>query len=203
MSYKEYNMSRKLEILKSALKLFNETNTQSSTTNHIAKEMGISPGNLHYHYKNREEIVLYLYKQMREKMTLSIEELPKTIQELNEHQKVLMKVQWEYRFFFKEILFLFSRDKELERIYIEDNIAHRSRIKISLGMFMSSGELNIKDEETLDYLVDSVLMSWQFYISYLQTLGKGLDLECSKGAIKYVNDAMKPYVREEENYARA
>ena len=196
-------MSRKLEILKSALKLFNETNTQSSTTNHIAKEMAISPGNLHYHYKNREEIVLYLYKQMREKMTLSIEELPKTIQELNEHQKVLMKVQWEYRFFFKEILFLFSRDKELERIYIEDNIAHRSRIKISLGMFMSSGELNIKDEETLDYLVDSVLMSWQFYISYLQTLGKGLDSECSKGAIKYVNDAMKPYVREEENYARA
>jgi len=203
MSYKEDYMSRKLEILTTALKLFNTTNTQTATTNHIAKEMGISPGNLHYHYKNREEIILYLYKQMREKMTLSIEELPKTIKELNEHQKVLMKVQWEYRFFFKEILFLFSRDKELERLYIEDNIAHRSRIKISLGVFMSSGELNIKDEETLEYLVDAVLMSWQFYISYLQTLGKGLDSECSSGAIKYVNDAMKPYTTQGESDARA
>ena len=49
--------------------------------------MGISPGNLHYHYKNREEIVRLLYVEMREKMVLSIDALPRTLDELNEHQK--------------------------------------------------------------------------------------------------------------------
>ncbi len=49
-------MSTKLKILETARKLFNESNTQTATTNHIAKAMGISPGNLHYHYKNREEM---------------------------------------------------------------------------------------------------------------------------------------------------
>ncbi len=125
-------MSRKLEILETARRLFNETNTQAVTTNHIAKAMGISPGNLHYHYKNREEIIRLLYQEMRERMTLSIDDLPKTLEELSEHQKVLIGIQWEYRFFFREILFLFSRDSELERQYIDDNIAHRSRIKLTI-----------------------------------------------------------------------
>jgi len=69
-------MRRKIEILETARELFNQNNTQTATTNHIAKAMGISPGNLHYHYKNREE------------MSLSMDALPKTIQELNEHEKV-------------------------------------------------------------------------------------------------------------------
>ena len=50
-------MSRKEDILEAARELFNEKGTQSSTTNHIAQAMDISPGNLHNHYKNREEIV--------------------------------------------------------------------------------------------------------------------------------------------------
>jgi len=59
-------MPRKEAILEAALQLFNENNTQSATTNHIAKSMGISPGNLHYHYKNREEIVRLLYMKLKQ-----------------------------------------------------------------------------------------------------------------------------------------
>jgi AcrR family transcriptional regulator len=58
-------MSRKDEILNVALKLFNETNIQATTTNNIAKAMGISSGNLHYHYKNTEDIIRNLYEQLK------------------------------------------------------------------------------------------------------------------------------------------
>jgi len=186
-------MSRKLEILETARKLFNESNTQAVTTNHIAKAMGISPGNLHYHYKNREEIIRLLYRKMREEMTLSIEELPKTLKELNVHQKVLIGIQWEYRFFFREILFLFSRDSELQRQYIEDNIAHRSRIKLVMESFVENGELNIQDQNLLEYMVDSILMSWQFYTSYMQTLGKPLNRKSAEEAVQYTTNAMIPF----------
>ena len=183
-------MSRKLEILESARKLFNESNTQAVTTNHIAKAMGISPGNLHYHYKNREEIIRFIYKQMREKMTLSIEELPTSLDEVSEHQKILIGIQWEYRFFFREILFLFSRDAKLEQDYITDNIAHRKRIKLVMQGLVESGELEIQDPEILEYLVDSILMAWQFYTSYMQTLGKPLSRKSAEETVQYTVNAM-------------
>lgn len=189
-------MSRKEKILETARKLFNESNTQAVTTNHIAKEMGISPGNLHYHYKNREEIIRLLYTKMREEMTLSIEALPKTLSELSEHQKVLIGIQWEYRFFFREILFLLSRDKILEEQYIADNIAHRGRIKHATQGFIASGELTIEDDDLLEYVVDSILMSWQFYTSFMQTLGKPLSKKSAEEAVAYTTNAMLPYMKQ-------
>ena len=186
-------MSRKIEILETARKLFNESNTQAVTTNHIAKEMCISPGNLHYHYSNREEIIRLLYTKMREEMTLSIDDLPKTLNELEEHQKILIGIQWEYRFFFREMLFLFSRDSLLEKQYILDNVAHRGRIKHTMESFISSGELDIKEDALLEYMVDSILMSWQFYSSYMQTLGRPLSCKSAEEAVQYTSNAMLPF----------
>ena len=189
-------MSRKLDILETAKKLFNESNTQAVTTNHIAKAMGISPGNLHYHYRNREEIIRLLYTNMREKMTLSMDKLPKTIKELKEHEKVLIGIQWEYRFFFREILFLLSRDEVLEKQYIADTIAHRGRIKHTMQGFVANGELKIEDEHLLEYIIDSILMSWQFYTSFMHTLGKPLSRQSAEEAVEYTSNAMLPYIKE-------
>ncbi|MDF1878117.1 TetR/AcrR family transcriptional regulator [Sulfurimonas sp. SAG-AH-194-C20] len=191
-------MSRKEAILEAALKLFNQTNTQSATTNHIAKAMGISPGNLHYHYKNREEIVRLLYLQLREEAFLSVAELPKNIQELQEHEKLLIQIQWKYRFFFKEMLFLFSRDKELEEMYIKDNIAHRERISHSMKIFEEEGELVFTDKKSFEFVVDSILMAWQFYASYLHTLGKTLDSQGAVQAVEHTHNAMRPYMTHKE-----
>jgi len=168
-------MSRKEDILEAARELFNERGTQSSTTNHIAKAMGISPGNLHYHYKNREEIVRLLYIQMRKETTPSADKIPKNLTTLREHEKLVIEIRWKYRFFFKEMLSLFARDSELEELYIKDNIAHRRRIRQVMNNLIANGELSITDEEDIDFLVDSISMSWQFYSSFLHTIGQELN----------------------------
>jgi len=191
-------MSRKQAILETALKLFNETNTQTATTNHIAKAMNISPGNLHYHYKNREEIIRKLYLQLRDEMTLSVEELPQTINALNAHEKLLIEVQWKYRFFFRELLFLFSRDEELQKMYIADNVAHRGRIKMVMQNLVLNDELEIDNDSALEHLVDSILMSWQFYTSYMYTLGRCLDAKGIEEVIAYTNNAMKQYMKDKK-----
>ena len=187
-------MSRKEAILEVARELFNETSTQSSTTNHIAKAMGISPGNLHYHYKNREEIVRLLYIKMRQEMTISVDELPKSIATLHKHQKVVTAIRWKYRFFFKEMLSLFARDSELEELYIKDNIAHRRRIRQVMNNLIINEELSITDEEDIDFLLDSVSLSWQFYSSFLHTIGQELNANSIQNFIKYTTAAMKPYL---------
>ena len=51
-------------ILETALTLFNRNGASSVSTRHIADEMRISPGNLYYHFRNREEIVRALMQRM-------------------------------------------------------------------------------------------------------------------------------------------
>jgi len=187
-------MSRKTVILETALKLFNKDGTQSSTTNHIAKAMEISPGNLHYHYKNREEIIRLLYIDMRKEMSLSVDELPKCIATLREHEKALVRIQWKYRFFFKEMISLFVRDPILEDLYIKDNLSHRRRIRQVMLNLIENNELAVTEEEDMDFLVNSILLSWQLYNSFLYTIGEELNPETAQSVISYTSAAMKPFL---------
>jgi len=148
---------------------------------------------LHYHYANREEIIRVLYEQLRDEASLEIEALPKNISTLNDHHALLIEVQWKYRFFFRELLFLFARDEKLRVMYVEDNIAHRIRIKRVMQNLIDNGEMQVPNEEALDHLVDSILMAWQFYISYMYTLGQCLDEKGIKEFIAYTNQSMQAY----------
>lgn len=47
----------KERIIDTAIRLFNESGTASVSTNHVAGAMSISPGNLYYHFRNKDEIV--------------------------------------------------------------------------------------------------------------------------------------------------
>ena len=50
-------MKTKDKIIATAIKLFNLHGTKAISTNHIAKEMGISPGNLYYHFRSKNDII--------------------------------------------------------------------------------------------------------------------------------------------------
>lgn len=50
-------MKTRDRIIHSATELFNDQGERNITTNHIAAHLGISPGNLYYHFRNKEDII--------------------------------------------------------------------------------------------------------------------------------------------------
>jgi AcrR family transcriptional regulator len=51
-------------IVDAAIALFNEDGVAAVTTNHVADHAGISPGNLYYHFANKEEIVREAFERV-------------------------------------------------------------------------------------------------------------------------------------------
>ncbi len=187
-------MGTKKKILDSALELFNDTNTQAATTNHIAAAAGISPGNLHYHFKNREAIIRKLYEQMRGEFTLLPEEYPKTTQELVKVHEKVFEIQLKYRFFYRELLFLLSRDSELKAQYEKDVKAQKQRIIVILEQLQSCGVIALSTG-CADYLSDMILLIEQFWSSYMQLCEhNGSVVDIARG-IERIEQTLAPYLK--------
>jgi AcrR family transcriptional regulator len=187
-------MPTKRKILETALELFNTGNTQAATTNHIAAAAGMSPGNLHYHFKNREAIIRRLYEQMRDEFTLLPDAYPTTAAEMITIHEQVFEIQWKYRFFYRELLFLLSRDPELERQYRKDAQAQKGRIIVILNQLSEKGVFTVLSEKDADYLSDMILLIEQFWSSYMQLCdAEGSTIDIAKG-IRRIEQTLWPYL---------
>jgi AcrR family transcriptional regulator len=107
-------------ILEAARRLFNERGTAPVSTNHIAAEAGISPGNLYYHFTDKQEIIRALharYAAAHEHRWEPGRPAGENLAALRDNLAAGMTLAWEYRFFEREILALLRADPELRATY--------------------------------------------------------------------------------------
>lgn len=142
-------MNTKDKILNKALELFNSEGSSNISTNHIAKALDMSTGNLYYHFKNKESIIRTLLQRM-------IEEYDEVFREnFPKKEDIILesllfddtKTAIKYKFLYNELNILFKRDRELEAIFIE-NQTKREKVFNDIFKFLQEKEYiqkNISD----------------------------------------------------------
>jgi AcrR family transcriptional regulator len=103
-------------ILETSLELFNRSGESHVTTADIAGEMNISPGNLYYHFRNKDDIIGELYAAYEARVLplmadprgrhVDVEDLWLLLHLLFEHM-------WAYRFLYRDLDEIASRNRRI------------------------------------------------------------------------------------------
>ena len=113
-------LKTKERILQLSVQLFSERGERSVTTNHIAAELNMSPGNLYYHFRNKSEIIKELMEQYQGE-TLQMLALPDDrLLDANDkirYFQVLSSQLWAYRFLHRDVYHLVENNEDFRKMY--------------------------------------------------------------------------------------
>ena len=193
-------MGTKERIVGAATRLFNERGTAAVSTNHIAEEAGISPGNLYYHFRNKEEIIRAIFGRMIaawEAMAEVPQDRAPTLSDLRGVLEETYEVLWEYRFFYREFVALLRRDPELGRRYREVRGRGLANTELLLEGFVASEVLREPEDPTA--LPELARLFWlivEFWLPFVEMGGEAVGPERSQEGVGLMMQVLKPHMTE-------
>ncbi|MBD9633932.1 MULTISPECIES: TetR/AcrR family transcriptional regulator [Pseudomonadaceae] len=156
-------------IAQASLELFNAQGERSVTTNHIAAHLGISPGNLYYHYRNKQVIIAQLFAEYESHVDQFLH-LPEgralTVEDKTFYLEALLAAMWHYRFLHRDLEHLLDSDPELAAGYRAFARRAMDNAKAIYRGFVDAGILQM-DEPQLEALTLNawiILTSWVRYL---------------------------------------
>lgn len=137
-------MTTKERILAAAVALFNQHGTAQVSTNHIADTAGISPGNLYYHFRNKEAIIRascdQLFALTATMFEPSTDCLP-TLADVQGWVRANFAVTWQYAFVYRELPALIKHDPALAATYASVRQRGYSGFHTLIDMLREAGVL--------------------------------------------------------------
>ena len=152
-------------IVAESLELFNAQGERNVTTNHIAAHLGMSPGNLYYHFRNKQAIIAELFAEYEGRVDAFLR-LPEgralTVADKTFYLEALLAAMWHYRFLHRDLEHLLESDLELAERYRA--FAHRcmqAATEIYQG-FVAADVLAMDDQQIEALTLNSwiILTSW-------------------------------------------
>lgn len=197
-------MGTRDRIIEASLVLFNDQGERNVTTNHIAAHLGISPGNLYYHFKNKQAIIFELFTRY-ESRVMGILQLPEVrVISTSDKLRYLMetfKGLWEFRFMHRDMESLLSADPLLHsryRDFFRHCLAQIYRILFALN---EAGVLRISNEEAEDLALNIwiIVTSWFSFLhcNLLSSDSDDISQEMLFSGIYQVFSLERPYLTDE------
>ena len=160
-------------VVTEAIRLFNAQGSAAVPTNHIAEAAGISPGNLYYHFRNKEEIIRAIFNRVDAHWAASFVLPDDRVPALDDVRVVVRQTFagiWAYRFFYRELGSLTRRDPELAarfRTLRERGIAGTESL---LRAFHGAGVIDGPvDDDDLRRLARLMMLVAEFWLPFEET----------------------------------
>jgi AcrR family transcriptional regulator len=186
-------------ILETALELFNRVGEPHITTADIAGEMEISPGNLYYHFGNKDEIIAELFAGFERRLD-GLFALPggraASVEDLWLLLHLLFEAMWDHRFLFRDLEEILSRNRKLaSRFALMMRRGSRTVIELCRGL-VAAGSMRASERE-IAALAENVGLVATYWISYqkMSAGGRANDAVSLDRAAYQVLSLIAPFLR--------
>ncbi len=162
-------MATRDRIVEAALQLFNREGEAAVTTNHIARALGMSTGNLYYHFKSKDAIIAALFDRLdgRFRAVLHIpENRNMTIEDAIAYTNELAHMLFDYRFLFESIATLAQREIGLQTQYATLSTDMIAQARAIYTGFVAGGFMTARTDEIDRLSANSwiVLVYWLVHL---------------------------------------
>lgn len=170
--------------------------------------MGISPGNLYYHFRNKDEIIVQLFKRYSEALLEYLNEavLPSDVEDSINYMAGIYDVMWEYRFLFSDVNTLLARSAELLGEHNTFTQAKVSPLLVNLLTQLNGLNIIQADQTAMNDLAVNMWMITKYWFDFDSSLrGRTKLTEDSKArGIRRTLSLLRPYLLPEhrEKYDR-
>jgi AcrR family transcriptional regulator len=189
-------MPNRERALDAALALFNDAGTAAVSTNHIAAAAGISPGNLYYHFRNKEEVIRALLERLfgaYERMFVLPQDRAPTLADLRRLVRGSFDLLWEYRFAYRELVALLRRDELLRDRWLEVRRRGYAGFRELVAAFVAAGVVAAPADPTaVDRLADTCWLISEFWLPSLEVGGEPVDAPQLERGVALMLEVLQP-----------
>jgi AcrR family transcriptional regulator len=192
-------------ILEVTLELFNRFGEPNVSTTLISAEMGISPGNLYYHYPAKDELINSLFDRYERSLNelLNASDNVRDVEDAWFFMHSLFELIWQYRFLYRDLNDLLSKNRRLET-HFQFVLKNKTRsVKAMLQNMTRTGAMHI-DSRQMEPTATSMVVVLTYWLSYeyVRDPRRALEPESAQAALMrgahHVLNLLVPYLAEEQ-----
>lgn len=154
-------------ILEVTLDLFNRFGEPNVSTTLISAELGISPGNLYYHYPAKDELINALFDRYERALDelLRAADGVRNVEDAWLFLHMFFELVWQYRFLYRDLNDLLSKNRRLET-HFQFVLRHKGEaVRELLAGLSGAGAVKLRPEEA-EPLATAMVVVLTYWLSY-------------------------------------
>lgn len=188
----------KRRILDAGRELFNQYGIADVSQRRIADHLGISPGNLTYHFKKSEDITEALYFELVATMNQSMAE----VKSLNYDLPYLFRLIelltdsfYEYRFFFLDFVHIIRNHDRIRKHYAQLSAMRRREFLEAVQQLIKSQMMRKAElPGEYDFLYDRFHILADFWLSFAEIQEEGIQKKHLVNLKNMLIQSLYPYL---------